>query len=260
MLKFGSFTTFSMPCRQRHDCVSPNGLPPVRPRHQHCVFDDCPEAAASVIFDRTRAGHAAGPSEHELFASYMMLFFGRLDAEKGWTKQLHLGARRNANQRMYQLLGPDNGFDSMGDWVQIDALAAYMDRLNQENALPKTILYNNNPISNYAFATLIGCFQDGSIAGKMQFGSGWWHLDQKEGIERQLNAFSNTGLLSRFVGMLTDSRSFLSYPRHEYFRRVLCNLVGREIETGEIPDLESAGAMIRNICYSNAKAYLNLPV
>jgi glucuronate isomerase len=156
-------------------------------------------------------------------------------------------------------IGADTGFDSIGDWPQIDALAAYLDRLNEENALPKMILYNLNPADNYALAAMAGNFQDGSVAGKMQFGSGWWYLDQKEAMEWQINALSNTGLLSRFIGMLTDSRSFMSYPRHEYFRRTLCNLIGAGIEQGEIPArYELVGSMIRNICYQNARQYLKL--
>jgi len=191
----------------------------------------------------------------------MMLFFGHLDAEKGWTKQLHLGAYRSANTRRLQQVGPDTGFDSIGDWPQGGALGAYLDRLEMEGALPKTIIYNVNPVDDYAFATMIGNFQDGKIAGKIQFGSGWWFLDQKEGMEWQLNALSNTGLLSRFVGMITDSRSFMSYPRHEYFRRVLCNLIGGDMENGLMPDSdELVGPMIRNICYRNAQEYLGLGV
>jgi glucuronate isomerase len=135
-----------------------------------------------------------------------------------------------------------------------------MDLLARDDLLPKMIIYNNNPVDNYAFASVIGCFQDGALAGKVQFGSGWWFLDQKEGIEWQLNALSNLGLLSRFVGMITDSRSFMSYPRHEYFRRVLCNLIGAEVERGELPNDEPlVGAMIRNICFANARNYLALP-
>src|ERR1017187_1306258 len=192
-------------------------------------------------------------------ASYMMLFFGHLDAEKGWTKQLHLGAYRSANTRRLQQIGPDTGFDSIGDWPQVAALGAYLDRLESEDALPKTIVYNVNPVDDYAFATMIGNFQDGKTAGKIQFGSGWWFLDQKEGMEWQLNALSNTGLLSRFIGMITDSRSFMSYPRHEYFRRVLCNLIGGDMENGLIPDSDDlVGPMIRGICYRNAKEYLGL--
>jgi len=189
----------------------------------------------------------------------MMLFFGRLDAEKGWTKQLHLGALRNNNTRLLRQAGPDTGFDSIGDFPQATALSAYLDLLDREEALPKTILYCNNPVDNYVFGTMLGNFQDGTIPGKIQMGSGWWFLDQKEGIEWQLNALSNLGLLSRFVGMVTDSRSFMSYPRHEYFRRVLCNLIGRDIENGEIPNDETlVGRMISNICYGNARQYLGL--
>jgi glucuronate isomerase len=188
-----------------------------------------------------------------------MLLFGRLDAEKGWTKQLHLGARRNVNTRMLKALGRDTGYDSIGDYPQVEALARYLDRLEQEHALPQTILYNNNPVDNYTMATMIGNFQDGSVAGRMQFGSGWWYLDQKDGIEWQIDALSNVGLLANFVGMLTDSRSFMSYPRHEYFRRVLCNVLGREMERGELPEDETLiGAMVRDISFNNAQRYLRL--
>jgi glucuronate isomerase len=189
-----------------------------------------------------------------------MLFFGRLDAKKGWVKQLHLGAYRNANQRMLAKLGHDTGFDSIGDWSQVQALGVYLDRLERTGGLPKIIIYNANPADNYAFATMTGNFQDGSMAGKVQFGGSWWFLDQKEAIEWQLNALSNCGLLSGFVGMVTDSRSFMSYPRHEYFRRILCNVLGNEIEKGELPDNEElVGKMISRICYYNAVRYLELP-
>ena len=189
----------------------------------------------------------------------MMVYFGHLDAEKGWTKQLHLGARRNANTRALQSLGRDTGYDSIGDLPQIDALGRYLDRLEQAIALPKMVIYNLNPADNYAFATMIGNFQDGSVAGKIQFGSGWWFLDQKEAMEWQLNALSNNALLSHFVGMLTDSRSFMSYPRHEYFRRVLCNLLGREMEAGELPGDEAMiGGMVERICYRNAEKFFGL--
>jgi glucuronate isomerase len=161
---------------------------------------------------------------------------------------------------MLRQVGPDTGFDSIGDFPQAGALAAYLDRLDQDNALPRTIIYNNNPADNYTFAAMIGNFQDGTIPAKVQFGAAWWFLDQREGIECQLNALSNIGLLSRFVGMVTDSRSFMSYPRHEYFRRVLCNLLGKDVENGEIPEDETLlGPMIRNICYANARNYLALP-
>jgi glucuronate isomerase len=188
-----------------------------------------------------------------------MLEFGRWDAAKGWTKQLHLGALRNNNNRLLKALGPDTGFDSIGDFNQARALSGYLNALDTTGELPRTVLYNLNPADNYVFATMIGNFQDGSVAGKMQFGSGWWFLDQKEAMEWQMNALMNQGLLSRFVGMLTDSRSFLSYTRHEYFRRVLCNLLGTLVERGEIPaDRDLVGGMVKNICFANARAYFRL--
>ena len=222
--------------------------------------DFCTEQVAAEIFDAARKGQPASPAAHRQFASFVMLFIGRLYAEKGWTMQLHLGPLRNNNTRLLSTLGPDTGFDSIGDFPQAQALSAFLDRLDTENALPKTILYNNNPADNYVFAAMIGNFQDGTIPGKVQLGSGWWFLDQKEGMEWQLNALSNLGLLSRFVGMVTDSRSFMSFPRHEYFRRTLCNLLGRDVENGEMPDDDALiGPMIRNICHGNAKQYLALP-
>ncbi len=226
-----------------------------------CPADFPTEAEAAAIFGRARSGQAVGPNDAGKFAAHLLLFFGHLDAQRGWTKQLHLGALRSVNTRGLEQLGPDTGFDSIGDWPQAATLGAYLDRLNREDALPKTILYNNNPTNNYALATMIGNFQDGSVPGKMQFGSGWWFLDTKEGIEWQLNALSNVGLLSRSVGMLTDSRSFMSYPRHEYFRRVLCNLLSNDIERGEIPDDDDlVGPLIENICYGNARNYLGLDI
>jgi glucuronate isomerase len=254
------FSDFLGALRQRHDFFHQMGCRLSDHGMNHCYADFCSEPVATAIFDKARSGQAATAKEHDQFASFLMLYFGHLDAEKGWTKQLHLGARRNNNARLMQQLGPDTGFDSIGDWPQADNLGSYLDRLDRENALPRTILYNLNPADNYAFATMIGNFQDGSIAGKIQFGSGWWFLDQKEAMQWQMNALSNVGLLSRFVGMLTDSRSFMSYPRHEYFRRVLCNLLGADIERGEMPDnQELVGSMIRNICYTNAQQYLGLP-
>jgi glucuronate isomerase len=216
---------------------------------------------AEATFDRARSGRpvAAGAAEH--FGAYMMEFFGRLDAEKGWTKQLHLGARRNASARAMRDVGRDTGYDSIGDYPQADALGAYLDRLDQQGALPKTIVYNLNPADNYVLATMIGNFQDGSIPGKIQFGSGWWFLDQKDAMEWQMNALSNVGLLSRFVGMTTDSRSFLSVPRHEYFRRILCNLLGDDMANGDVPDDEDlVGGLVEDICFHNAKHYFGLDV
>ena len=225
----------------------------------YCPNLPCSQEEAARIFDATRAGKPATPDEHERFASFLMLFFGQLDAAKGWTKQLHLGALRSVNTRALRDVGPNTGFDTIGDVPQAERLSAYLDLLDRHNALPKTILYNVNPADNYAFATAIGNFQDGSIAGKIQFGSAWWFLDQKDGIEAQIKALSNAGLLARFIGMLTDSRSFMSFPRHEYFRRVLCDLLGRDVENGELPNDEKLlGSMVRNICFENAHQYLGL--
>lgn len=224
-----------------------------------CPAEPCTAGEAQTIFDAARAGRAASAGDLAKFSSFMMLQFGRWDAKAGWTKQLHLGALRSTNTRLLRQLGPDTGFDSIGDFAQTRALSRYLDTLDSTNELPRTILYNVNPADNYAFATMAGNFQDGSVPGKVQFGSGWWFLDQKEAMEWQLNALSNNGLLSRFVGMLTDSRSFLSYTRHEYFRRTLCNLLGAEMERGELPpDRALVGAMVKAICFANARAYFGL--
>jgi glucuronate isomerase len=234
--------------------LSDHGLP-----HAYAEFPT--ETEAGAIFDLARAGRAAAPDAQERFAAHLMLHFGRLDAKRGWTKQLHLGPLRNNSSTRFGTVGPDAGFDSIGDWPQAEALSAYLDRMEREDALPRMVLYNNNPRDNYVIATMAGNFQDGVTPGKMQFGSGWWYLDTKEGIEWQLNTLSNVGLLSRFIGMLTDSRSFMSYPRHEYFRRVLCNLIGTDMERGEIPDDDDlVGPMIENICYHNARSYLGLEI
>ncbi|RYX83358.1 glucuronate isomerase [bacterium] len=223
--------------------------------------DFATEAEAGAIFERARLGTAATAEQRARFAGFLMLFFGELDAKRGWTKQLHIGAQRNNNTRGFQNLGPDTGFDSIGDWPQSQNLARYLDALDSRGDLPKTVIYNLNPADNYAMATMAGNYQDGRIAGKIQFGSGWWFLDQKEAMEWQLNALSNNGLLSRFIGMLTDSRSFMSFPRHEYFRRVLCNLIGRDMENGELPDdFELVGTMVKNICYKNVHDYLGLEI
>ncbi|MEI6676334.1 MAG: glucuronate isomerase [Verrucomicrobiota bacterium] len=221
-----------------------------------CPALACSDEDASLIFDKARSGKAATAEEKEQFSFYLLVFFGQLDAARGWTKQLHLGAFRNTNSLMHGTLGPDCGCDTIGDFRQGEALVRYMNALASENALPKMILYNLNPADNYLFAAMTGAFQDGSVVGKIQFGSGWWFLDQKNGIELQLDALSATGLLSRFVGMLTDSRSFLSFPRHEYFRRILCNLLGSEAERGELPDdFAALAGLVKAVCYENARDY-----
>jgi glucuronate isomerase len=258
--EIATFSQFLDALRSRHDYFHAQGCRVSDHGLTQCYSAFCPERTAAAIFAKAKEGKSITPEEQSQFAAFMMLFFGQLNAQKGWTMQLHLGAQRNNNSRLLRQLGPDTGFDSIGDFPQAGTLAAYLDRLDQEQALPKTIIYNNNPTDNYVFATMLGNFQDGTIPGKIQLGSGWWFLDQKEGIEWQLNALSNLGLLSRFVGMVTDSRSFMSYPRHEYFRRVLCNLVGRDVENGEIPDDDSLlRPMIQNICYANAERFLTLP-
>ena len=223
------------------------------------LSEPCTRARAAAAFASARRGKAPSPEDQARYGSYLMLEFGRWDAARGWTKQLHLGALRDTNRRLLRTLGPNTGLDSIGDQPQARALARYLDTLDATGELPRTILYNLNPADNYVFGSMIGNFQDGSVAGKLQFGSSWWFLDQKEGIEWQINALSNLGLLSRFVGMLTDSRSFLSYPRHEYFRRVLCNVLGADMVRGEIPrDMALVGGMVRNICFNNARDYFRL--
>lgn len=254
-----SFDDFLTALRQRHDHFHAMGCRLSDHGLDYAYSAVTPESEAEAIFDAAREGTSGAYADRDRFAGFMMLYFGRLDAEKGWTKQLHLGARRNSSTRGYLAAGPDTGFDSIGEWPQIPSLGRYLDLLDRENALPRMILYNNNPVDNYTFATMLGNFQDGAIPGKMQFGSGWWYLDQKEAMEWQLNCLSNVGLLSRFIGMLTDSRSFMSYPRHEYFRRVLCNLLGQDMARGEIPnDMELVGSMVKKLCFSNARDYLRL--
>ncbi|HEY1220000.1 MAG TPA: glucuronate isomerase [Bryobacteraceae bacterium] len=254
-----SFHDFVDALSRRHDFFHQMGSRLSDHGLNFAFADFCDEKEAAQTFDKARAGQPATPAEQARFSSFLLLEFSRWDAAKGWTKQLHLGARRNNNTRRYRELGSDTGFDSIGDWPQADALATYMDRLDRESALPKMVLYNLNPADNYVLATMIGNFQDGSVAGKIQFGSAWWFLDQKEAMTWQMNALSNCGLIARFIGMITDSRSFMSYPRHEYFRRVLCDLFGRDMEAGELPDSDAlVGPVIRDICYGNAFRFFGL--
>ena len=220
----------------------------------------CDAATAGAIFERAMSGTAADEFQHAQFSTYMLLELAKMDAGSGWTNQFHTGVRRNLNTRLFKAIGRDIGCDSMSDIPQGRSLGLFLDRLDQENALPKTIVYNLNPKDNYLICTMLGNFQSGSIPGKMQFGSGWWYLDQKEGIEWQINTLSSLGLISNFVGMLTDSRSFLSFARHEYFRRILCDIFGKEMESGDLPnDFDLVGETISNICYKNAKRFLGLP-
>jgi glucuronate isomerase len=227
---------------------------------EYVPFAECDFQEATDIFSAARAGKPATPRQIDQYATFLLLFLAELDAEKGWTNQFHTGVWRNNRTRLYQQVGRDAGGDSIADTPQGRSLARFLDELDRRGKLPQTIIYNLNPADNYMIAALIGNFQDGSVPGKMQFGSGWWFLDQLEGMTWQLNTLSQTGLLSRFVGMLTDSRSFMSMTRHEYFRRLLCDLLGREMENGLIPnDYELIGTLIANICYENARQYLRLP-
>ncbi len=236
----------------QNDCrVSDHGL-------EEIYAEDYTATEIAGIFAKIRSGGALSLEDNRKFRSAMLVNFAEWDWEKGFVQQYHLGALRNNNSRMLKQLGPDTGWDSIGDFSQAKALAKFLDRLDKNNTLAKTIIYNLNPADNELFATMIGNFNDGTTAGKVQWGSSWWFLDQKDGMTRQINALSNMGLLSKFIGMLTDSRSFLSFPRHEYFRRLLCNLFGDEIENGELPpDIEWVGKVIQDICYNNARDYFN---
>lgn len=219
--------------------------------------EDFTEAEIEAIFNKVYGGKELTDLENRKFKSAMLLEFGKMDAETGWTQQFHYGPMRNNNSKMFAQIGPDTGFDSIGQCITAKQMAKYFDRLNSMDLLTKTIIYPLNPADNEMVAAMIGNFQDGSIPGKMQFGSGWWFCDQKDGMERQMNTLSMLGLLSRFVGMLTDSRSFVSYPRHEYFRRILCNLIGRDVENGELPESEMPRMeqMVEDISYYNAKNF-----
>ncbi|WP_217606322.1 glucuronate isomerase [Chitinophaga sp. GbtcB8] len=244
--------------RNRHDFFAANGCSVSDHGIEEIYADDFTGTEIAAIFKKIRGGAALSREENRKFKSALLLELAEWDWEKGWVQQYHLGALRNNNSRMLRQLGPDTGWDSIGDFSQARALARFLDRLDGQDKLAKTILYNLNPSDNELLATMIGNFNDGSVAGKVQFGSAWWFLDQKDGMIKQLNALSNMGLLSRFVGMLTDSRSFLSYPRHEYFRRIVCELFGQEIESGELPDdLPWVGKVVQDICYFNAQQYFN---
>lgn len=255
-MNIGSYEEYLQALKKRHDffgelgcSVSDHGL------DQLCA-EEYTGSELEKIFSKLRSGKNPDAEEQAKFKSAMLFELAIWDWEKGWVQQFHLGALRNNNSRALRTLGPDTGWDSIGDLPQGKALSKFLDRLDTHDRLAKTILYNLNPADNELMAAMAGNFNDGSVAGKVQYGSGWWFLDQKDGMIKQLNALSNLGLLSRFVGMLTDSRSFLSYPRHEYFRRILCNLFGEEVEKGELPDdITWIGKIVKDICYYNAKKY-----
>jgi len=258
-MEINTFARFLEGIQKRHDffhqigCrISDHGL-------EQPVAEPYSVQEIPAIFDAVRRGQGLSPHKILKFKSAMLIELARMDAEKQWTQQFHLGALRNTNSRAMQIIGPDSGYDSMGDFEMAKPLASFFDALEMEGKLAKTILYVVNPRDNELIATMIGNYQDGLVPGKIQFGSGWWYNDQKDGMERQINTLSNMGLLSRFVGMLTDSRSFLSYPRHEYFRRVLCNLLGTDVENGELPyDMTLLGNMVKDICWYNAVNYFGI--
>jgi len=210
------------------------------------------------IFSKVKKGSLISKEEIQYFKSRFLVFLGKNYHKRGWGQQFHLGAIRDNNKRLLTSLGPNTGFDSIGDFSQARALSGFLNELDSTDQLTKTIVYNLNPSDNEVFATMMGNFNDGTIKGKMQFGSGWWYMDQKDGMERQMNTLSNMGILSTFVGMLTDSRSFLSFTRHEYFRRILCNLIGNDVQNGELPkDEKLLGKIVADICYHNAKNYFD---
>ncbi|TNE73951.1 glucuronate isomerase [bacterium] len=242
--------------QNRHDFFHENGCRLSDHGLNH--IDSCSFTKTELdhVFIKARHGKLVSFEEGAQLRGYLLIELAKMDHKKNWVQQFHLGAMRNNSTRMMTNLGPDTGFDSIGDYSQANTLASFFNQLDAENKLAKTILYNLNPADNEVFATMIGNFNDGSVRGKMQWGSAWWFLDQLHGMEAQLNALSNMGLLSAFVGMLTDSRSFLSYPRHEYFRRLLCNILGREMEKGLLPmDFELVGDLVKKVSYTNAKEY-----
>ncbi|WP_259070576.1 glucuronate isomerase [Mucilaginibacter sp. X4EP1] len=257
-LKINSFDMYLDVLKRRHNFFAANGCSISDHGLEHLYAESCTESEVRSIFTKIRTEQVLFSDDVMKFKSAMLYYFSVWDHEKDWVQQFHLGALRNNNTRALKEAGPDTGYDSIGDFQQGRALSKFLNKLQAENKLAKTILYNLNPSDNEMMATMAGNFNNGSIAGKMQFGSAWWFLDQKDGMTKQLNTISNMGLVSRMVGMLTDSRSFMSFPRHEYFRRILCNLFGNDIENGELPnDIAWTGKVIQDICYYNAKRYFD---
>lgn len=254
----GSLDEYLSALKQRHDFFAANGCSVSDHGLEQIYAEDYTKDEITAIFSKIRTNQEISYSENLKFKSAMLIYFAEWDHEKGWVQQYHLGALRNNNTRLLTKLGPDTGFDSIGDFSQARALSKFLNRLDTQDKLTKTIIYNLNPADNELIATMIGNFNDGSVAGKVQFGSAWWFLDQKDGMIKQMNTLSNMGLLSRLVGMLTDSRSFLSFPRHEYFRRLVCNLFAEDVVNGELPhDMEWIGKLVEDICYKNARNYFN---
>ncbi|WP_289660910.1 glucuronate isomerase [Flavobacterium panacagri] len=257
-IAINTFTDLQAALRNRIEFFNANGCKLSDHGLDQIYFEEFTESEITAIFKKKRENRIITPEEALKFQSAVLIFLCETYHEFGWVQQFHLGALRNNNARMHRILGPDTGWDSIGDYPQAQKLSGFLNALDSKDKLSKTIIYNLNPADNEVMATMIGNFNDGSVRGKVQFGSGWWFLDQKDGMTKQLNALSNMGLISCFVGMLTDSRSFLSFPRHEYFRRILCNLLGDEIKRGELPnDMEWIGKLVSDISYNNAKEYFN---
>lgn len=255
-----NFNDFLNALKSRHDFFFENNCSLSDHGLEELYTEEFSSIEIAAIFLKIRENKPLDPIQIRKFKSSMLLTFAEWDWEKGFVQQFHLGAIRNNNSRMMKLLGPDTGWDSIGDFSHAQQLSRFLDKLDRNNTLAKTIIYNLNPADNEVFASMIGNFNDGSVAAKIQWGSAWWFLDQKDGIISQINSLSNMGLLSRFVGMLTDSRSFLSFPRHEYFRRIMCNMLGDEIEKGELPnDLQLIGNLVQDVSFNNAKNYFNWP-
>jgi glucuronate isomerase len=254
--EISDFNSYIEALQDRHHYFHQNGCRLSDHGLETAYAEDYTDSEVKKIFQKIRSGRELDLSERLKFKSAMMFEFAVMDAESGWVQQLHIGALRNNCTRLFKTLGPDVGCDSIGDLEVAKPLSKFLDRLDMNGKLPKTILYNLNPRDNALFATMAGNFQDGSAPGKMQYGSAWWFLDQKDGMEEHIRALSNMGLLARFVGMLTDSRSFLSYPRHEYFRRILCNILSNDVEAGLLPsDMALLGKMVEDICFNNARNY-----
>jgi glucuronate isomerase len=246
--------------RSRHDFFHSRGCRLSDHGIETVVAAEYSPAGVESAFKRLLRGEILEPVSLLSLKSALLHDLAVMDWEKGWVQQFHIGALRNTNSRMMRTLGPDTGFDSIGDSEVARPLARFLDTLDRDDRLARTVLYNLNPRDNEVFATMTGNFQDGSIPGKIQYGPAWWFLDQANGMTRQIEALSNMGVLSQFIGMVTDSRSFLSYPRHEYFRRLLCNLLGDDMTKGLIPgDMGLVGSMVRDICYFNAKRYFRFP-
>lgn len=257
-IEINSFDTLIEALEKRVDYFHSKGCRLSDHGLENLLYSSNSKLSADGILQKVIRGTHPNQEEIEYFKHKVLKKLCKMYHAKGWVQQFHLGALRNTNERMLRVLGPDTGFDSIGDFNQARAMAQFFNDLDAKDQLAKTVIYNLNPRDNEVFATMIGNFNDGSVKGKIQFGSGWWYMDQKDGMEKQMNTLSNMGLISCFIGMLTDSRSFLSFPRHEYFRRILCNLFGKDVENGELPwDEKWLGKLISDICYQNAKNYFD---